>query len=118
MTSMTQVDSVLPADGRRPARHRETAFAAPCHARSTRRSTRLSSRRLGPIPELRRVAGALEVGHAIAHVRLRIRDRRVVHRRRNLLQEELEQEPRLELADLFVELLGGIAPNGTNRLFG
>lgn len=57
-------------------------------------------RRGGPVPELVRVADALQVQGALLHVVLRVEYRLVVDRRRECLQEELEHRARLEVAEI------------------
>src|SRR5689334_16795106 len=61
------------------------------------RSPRGALSRLRPVGELGRVQHALHVGGAIAEVRLRVADRRVVDERSDLLDDEIEEELRRQL---------------------
>jgi hypothetical protein len=54
---------------------------------------------LRPVGELRDRAGSIEIGQAIAHVRLRALDSRVVDAGRDLGEKEVEQQAGLQLAD-------------------
>src|SRR5215218_2067728 len=62
-----------------------------------------------PVGKFRLVTRVLEIGHAVAQKALCVAHRRVVDRGTDLLEDELEEELRGELAQLEVELLGAIA---------
>jgi hypothetical protein len=54
------------------------------------------------------VAHAFEVGDAIGEVRLRVGDRLVVDRGANFRQAVIQEQPGLQVAELLVEVLGGV----------
>jgi hypothetical protein len=60
------------------------------------------------------VRRTLEVDESIANICLRIDNGAVVDRRRDLLDEELEDHARLELADILIEVFSEIAFDGSN----
>src|SRR5687767_7146967 len=62
-----------------------------------------------PVRELRLVTRVLEIGDAVAQESLRVAERRVVDRRADLLEDELEEELCGKLAQLEVEFLGAVA---------
>src|SRR5947207_3378411 len=71
-----------------------------------------------PILELRHITRAIEVRDAFPQINLRIGDGAVVDRRADLLEDELEQQPRRKLSDLLVELLDEVAADRLERFLG
>src|SRR5688572_16757344 len=72
--------------------------------------------RARPVAELDLGARALEVAHAIAEIDLRVGDRAIVDGRADLLEDELEEQAGLQVADVLVELFGEVALEGRDGL--
>jgi hypothetical protein len=92
------------------------AGSEPIAVRRARLLRRPSDRRAGPVGEFRRRARAVEIGDAIAEECLRVGNCAVVDRRADLLENELQHQPRLQIADVLVELLGEVAAQRRDRL--
>src|SRR6476620_631161 len=75
-----------------------------------------SDRAARPVSELGDRARALEIHEPIPQIRLRVGDRGVVDRRGDLLQHEVEQQARLQLADVLVQLLDEVTLDGGDGL--
>src|SRR5687767_13707881 len=102
--------SSLPCRGQEApqrALHQCRARRTPCQSMWLRR--RATNGRARPVAELDLVTRALEVGHAIAEIDLRVGDRPIVDRGTDLLEDELEKQPGLQITDVLVELFGEVA---------
>lgn len=69
----------------------------------------------GPVAEVFLVAHTLEIGDATREVRLGVGDRLVVDGGANLLQAVVEQQPGLQVADLPIQVLDGVALDGRDE---
>jgi len=58
----------------------------------------------------------LELDDAIPHVRLRVRDGRIVDGRANLLEHEVEEQLGRQFTQLVLQLLGEVATDRRERL--